>query len=205
MKKHAPKLYYGLLDEAGILEKKTQTGSHFVVSVIVVGDLGELKRVIKLAKRRVEKTLKTHKVFKASKESKRFIKLVLQELAKKDIEIIIGVWDKKQKPNLEKNIIYARLIGKTVDLALETHNRLSITIHKRYTSPTVRNQVDQVINKTVRSGEFLSIEHKSEVEQKTLELADAVAWAVYQKYNNNDLEFYNIIKQKIKKENRLVA
>ncbi|NQU82956.1 MAG: DUF3800 domain-containing protein [Parcubacteria group bacterium] len=199
------KLYYGLLDEAGILEKKAETGSHFIVSVVIVGDLGELKRVIKLARRRTRGKIKTHKIFKASKENKGFIKLVLQELSKRNIEIIIGVWDKKEKSKLDKNIVYAKLVAQTVDIALGVYPRLSLVVHKRYTLPRVRNQIDQVINNIVESGEFLSIEHKSEIEQKELELADAVAWAVYQKYNNKNPEFYNIIEEKIKKENRITV
>ncbi|NQU82846.1 MAG: hypothetical protein HQ539_02765 [Parcubacteria group bacterium] len=199
------KLYYGLLDEAGILEKKAETGGHFVVSVIIVGDLGELKRVMKLARRRVRGKIKVHKIFKASKENKGFIKLVLQELSKRNIEIIVGVWNKKGKPKLDKNMIYAKLVAQTVDIALGVHPRLSLVVHKRYTLPRVRNQIDRVINDTVKTGEFLSIEHKSEFEQKELELVDAVAWAVYQKYNNKNTEFYSIIADAIKKENRLTT
>ena len=99
------KLHYGLLDEAGILEKKAQTGSHFVISVIIVGNFSELKRVMKFARRKAQGRFKMHKIFKASKENEGFIKLVLQELSKKDIAVIIGAWDKKEKPNIDKNII----------------------------------------------------------------------------------------------------
>ncbi len=199
------KLYYGLLDEAGILEKKVDEGSHFIISAIIVGDLSELKRVMKFAKRKAQGKFKTHSIFKASKEDNGFVKIVLRELSKKDIAIIIGVWDKKDKPNLDKNIIYAKLIGQTVKKSLQVYPRLSLILHKRYTSPELRNKMNKIINETVETGQFLAIEHRSEIEQRELELADAVAWAVYQKYSNKNLEFYNIIEGKIKQENKLTA
>ena len=57
----------------------------------------------------------------------------------------------------------------------------------------------------MKSGQALFVDHKPETVRKELELADAVAWAVFQKYNRRKEEFYKIIKGKIKKESRLAA
>lgn len=199
-------LQYAFLDESGILEKKSKTGRYFVIVVLVIFHAATLKKVMKHARRSVHAAYKMHRIFKASKENENFVKRVLQEIAKQDCKIIIGIWDKRDKsPYKEKNVLYAQLLAATIDTALAYYQKLHIVMHKRYTNPQVRQQVNTILSTHVKKGVFVSLEHRSERECKELELVDAVAWAVYQKYNNKRLEFYNIIKKSIINENRLAT
>lgn len=208
------KLYYGFLDESGIIEEYARKGNYFVVSIIVVGNPGELKHILKHARKKV-RTAKgkfyASRKFKASKEARALIRQVLLEIAKCNIEIVVGLWDKRQ-PHHEsgdKNILYAQYVARTVALALEKWPRLALTVHKRYTSPAIQIQMNQIIqdhiHEYIQRGIFLSIDHRTEAECRELELADAIVWAVFQKYNNGDAVWYDIIKEKIQKENRLAA
>lgn len=201
------KLHYGFLDESGILEKKAKMGNYFIVSAVIVGNSSGLKQAMKYARQKARGKFKIHTVFKANKENKGFVKLVLQELAKKNISIVIGVWDKNKKwPIIDKNILYAKLLAQIVKAVLEIYPKLSLVIDKRYTQPRIQNQIrQQIVSQAVKAGSFLSIDQRTETECRELELADAVAWAVFQKYNNKRPEFYEIIKEKIVKENRLAA
>lgn len=195
------KLYYGFLDESGAWESRM-----FIVAIIIIGNLNEIKNVIKNARQKAKGKFRFHSIFKASKENKGFVKLVLQELIKKNIYIIVSAWDKKiQDIKQNKNEIYTKLLAQIINSALENYPNLSLVIHKRYTFPKIRNKIQQTIIQNLKSGKFLSIEQKTETECRELELADAVAWAVYQKYNNKKSEFYEIIKNKIVKENRLAT
>ena len=200
------KLHYGFLDESGILEKKASSGSHFVISVVVVGNPSVLQRAMKSVRRSARGKFKIHSVFKASKESKGFIRLVLEEIAKLDVQIIAGIWDKQKKYfDGDKNELYAHLLAETALCTLAMYPKLDLVVHKRYTSPYVRDLVTSAMSSIVTEGNFLSVSHRSEVECRQLELADAVAWAIFQKYNNKDATFYRIIERVIKKENRLAA
>lgn len=195
------KLHYAFLDESGILER-----GHFIISVIIVANSSDLRQIIKIAKRKAKGRFKTHEIFKAHKEDKGFVKLVLQELAKRDIYITIGVWDQKnEKVKLDRNSLYVQLLARTVSMALAIYPKLNLVIHKRYASPRIRQQITQALSEIVKSGNFLSVDQRTENECRELELADAVAWAVFQKYNNKEAEFYEIFKKRIVKENRLVA
>lgn len=203
------KLHYGFLDESGILEKKAKTGNLFIITAVVVAHPSEINQVMKMARRRAQPMFKRHKVFKANKEDARFIKLVLQELSKKDIKIAVGVWNKKIKKSVtDKNALYIKLLAQTICVVMDLYPNLSLIVHRRYTNPVIRNQlsrqVSEIVSKSNRKG-FLSLDQKTEMECKELEVADAVAWAVFQKYNNKKLEFYNLIKKRIIKENRLAA
>lgn len=200
------KLHYGFLDESGILEKKAKEGKHFVVSVVVVGNPTELKDIVKLSKRRVRGKFKTHAIFHAYKENEGFVKVVLDELVKRNVGIIIGVWDKREKkPRVSKNVFYGKLVAQTAKLALDVYPKLNLVLHKRYNDPEIINQINNELGKVLKSGQALFVDHKSETVRKELELADAVAWAVFQKCSRRKEEFYKIIKGKIKKESRLAA
>lgn len=200
------KMYYGFLDESGILEKKAKEGRHFVVSVVVVGNPAELKDIVKLSKRRVRGKFKTHAIFHAYKENEGFVKIVLGELTKGNVGIIVGVWDKrKKKPRVSKNVLYGKLVAQTAKLALAIYPKLNLTLHKRYNDPEIINQINNELGSVVKSGQALFVDHKPETVRKELELADAVAWAVFQKYSRKRGEFYEIIKERIKKESRLAA
>jgi hypothetical protein len=200
------KLYHGFLDESGILEKTGGAGNYFVISVIVVGDLSELKRTIKFARQEARGKFKFHTVFKANKENEGFIRLVLHQLAKRNISIIVGIWEKDIRGiRVDKNRLYTGLVAQTVKMATDIYPKLHLVIHKRFTSPHLQNQLSKVISGQIQIGASLFLNQQTEVECRELELADAVAWAIFQKYNNKRSGFYDIIKNKIIKENRLAA
>lgn len=202
-----PKLYYGFLDESGILEKKAKVGNHFVISVVVVVDPTEIKGVMKVVRRKARGKFRISSTFHAYKEGSGVIKLVLGELAKRDVEIVVGVWDKRGgKKGIDKNKLYGNLVAETVEMAFTLYPRLDITIHKRYTDPKFQNQLHNAIVQKVKTRPgFIVINQQDERQRKELELADAVAYAVFQKYNRGKNEFYEIIRKKIKKESRLAT
>lgn len=205
------KLHYGFLDESGVVEEQAQKGRHFIVSIIVIGNPGELKHVIKRARQRMRGKYKTHQVFHAHKEDPGFIKLVLKELARQELNIVVGLWDKSRYHTVgdDEHNQYAQQVARTVVSALERWPQLSLTVHKRYTLPAEQIAMNRIIEKYAeehsQGNRFLAIDHRTAVECRELELADAVAWAVFQKYNQHDPSFYDIIKEKIQKENRLAA
>lgn len=201
------KLYYGFLDESGILEKKAKMGVYFIVCIIIVGNPVEIQNAMKIARHKSRGKFRIKGIFKASHANPGFVKAILTELSKRNIGIIIGVLDKrKKKQKIDKNTLYSKLLAKTIAIALGIYPRLDLVIHKRYTLPRIQNQIrQQIVSHIAKAGLFLAIAQRTETECRELELSDAIAWAVFQKYNNKKLEFYEIIKKRIVKENRLAA
>lgn len=201
-------MHYGFLDESGILEKKAKEGGYFIVSVVVVANPAEIKDVMKVARRRARGKFRASSTFHAYKENKSFIKSVLKELAKRDIGVIVGVWDKRRKrPRADKNELYRKLVTQTVKIVFALYPKLDLVIHKRYTDPKLQRQLHDAIVKEVKNIDsgFMAISQQDEKQRKELELADAVAYAVFQKYNRKNTEFYEIIEKRIKEESRLAA
>lgn len=198
------KLSYGFLDESGILEKKSKEGNQFVICAIIVAHPSQISDVMKIARRKAQGKFKFHTIFHAYKENEGLIKLVLGELAKRNVEIVIGVWDKQKREKLDKNKLYIKLMVQTVVVIRNIYSRLDLVIHKRYTNPILQAQLHNAIIENLNSG-FISISQLTEKQRKELELADAAAWAVFQKYNRGRSEFYQIIEKRVKKESRLTA
>jgi len=202
------KMHYGFLDESGILEKKAKEGNYFVISVVLIANPTEIKNVIRIARKKVRGKFRTGTTFHAYKENKGFIKAVLRELAKKDVEVIVGVWDKRKKRSkTDKNELYRRLVAQTVNIAFKLYPKLDLVIHKRYTDLKFQRQLHEAIVKKIgdTGSGFMVTSQLDTSQRKELELADAVAYAVFQKYNRKKNEFYEIIKKRIKKESRLAA
>lgn len=202
------KIHYGFLDESGILEKKAKEGKHFVVSVVVVANPAEIKNMMKVARRKARGKLRVSSTFHAYKEGKGVVRIVLRELAKRDVGIIVGVWDKRrERTRMDKNEFYGNLVAQTVKMTLKLYPKLDLVIHKRYTDPKLQRQLHDAIVKEVKNIDsgFIVISQQDEKQRRELELADAVAYAIFQKYNRGNVEFYEIIKEKIKKESRLAA
>lgn len=129
-------LHYGFIDESGIVDKKAGSGRFFIVSVILVANPAEIKNVMKIARRKAKNKFKTHTIYHSYKESEGFIKLVLTELAKRDIGIVVGVWDKRKNiSGIIRNERYARIISKLVGITLQLYPQLHLIIHRRYTNP----------------------------------------------------------------------
>ncbi len=202
------KMHYGFLDESGILEKKAKEGSYFVIAVVLVAHPAEVRDVMRIARRKALGKFRVSSTFHAYKEGSGVVKLVLGELARRDVEVIVGIWDKRRrKVRVDKNELYRKLVAQTVKITLEFYPELDLVIHKRYTDPKFQNQLHSAIVQGVRgvgSG-FIAISQQDERQRKELELADAVAYAVFQKYNRRNAEFYEIIKERIKVESRLAA
>jgi len=202
------KLHYGFLDESGILERKSKEGRHFVVSVVVVGNPAEIKDVMRIARRKSPGQFRAGSIFHAYKEGRGFVKTILKEMAKKDVEIIIGVWDKRRKGvKMDENQLYGKLVAQVVKITLEFYPWLDLVIHKRYTDPKFQRQLHNTIVERVKGigSSFVAISQQDTNQRRELELADAVAYAVFQKYNRRNSDLYKIIEGKIKKESRLAA
>jgi len=202
------KMHYGFLDESGILEKKAKEGNHFIVSVVVVANPAEIKDVVKVARKKSRGKFRVGSTFHAYKEGKSFVKNVLRELAQREVEIIVGVWDKRRKrTRMGKNELYGDLVAQTVKMALKLYPKLDLVLHKRYTDPEFQRRLhDAIVNKVKNMDSvFVAISQQDEKQRRELELVDAVAYAIFQKYNRKNSEFYEIIKERIKKESRLAA
>ncbi len=198
-------LYYAFMDESGTVG--LANGTHFLIlAVTAFSNPREVERPIRRAFHQAVKKYGANKVneVKASDFEEPVISHLLSEIAEKDIKIAATIIDQSaiRVPPKDMEEIYRQAAAWTVRRLAESFPRLDLTIDKRYTNSHLRRLLEKAIRDEVESlpHQNILIQQESSILQKELQAADAVAWAIFQKYEHNDSRFYDLIESKIMNE-----
>jgi hypothetical protein len=133
------------------------------------------------------------------------IKRLLGELAGEDIQIVAVVMDKRslKKPPADPEDWYRDAAGLAVDRCFELWPELrQVTLDKRYTNPTLRKRLQAAIEARIarRIGRVVPVEQIDSTCDRCLQAVDYVAWAIRQKYQAGDCQYYDLIRGKVAAE-----
>lgn len=198
-------LYYAFMDESGTVG--VSTGTHFLVlAVTALSNPREVEKPIRNAFRQALKTFGADKVneVKASDFDEPVILRLLSEIAEKDIKIVATIVDQSaiRVPPRNMEEIYRQAAAWTIRRLAEDFPRLDLSIDKRYTNAHLRRLLEKAIRDEVESlpQQNILIQQENSITRKELQAADAVAWAIFQKYERGDARFYDVIESKIMNE-----
>jgi len=198
-------LYYAFMDESGTVG--AATGTHFLVlAVTALSNPREVEKPIRRAFHQALKTFGADKVneVKASDFEEPVILHLLSEIAEKDITIVATIVDQNaiRIPPKDMEEIYRQAAAWTVRRLAESFPRLDLTIDKRYTNAHLRRLLEKAIRDEVESlpHQNILIQQENSILRRELQAADAVAWAIFQKYEHGDARFYDLIESKIMNE-----
>ncbi len=201
-------MIYVFLDESGDLGFKKSSSRWFVITIAIISDARALERVIK----KVWKYLKTkHKslgelhAYHADSHTRTRVLKKISEIADLKIQCVVLNKEKvyidlqNQKNylyNYTANILLERLHSQKL---LGVNEPINVYIDRKDTKKKLReNFIDYLTTsmKSRRDGEFSVALHSSH-ENKSLQAVDFISWAIFRKYERDDYEFYEIIKEKI--------
>jgi len=119
-----------------------------------------------------------------------------------DWQAVVAVVDKgaRQGGPDDREEIYRRLTAHVVTHCVRQHPLLRFVTDKRYTNPRQRDQLAEAIQSAIASAGLnavLTIEQVSSEQHRELLLADYLAWAVFQKYEQGDVAGYSIVQERI--------
>ncbi len=198
-------LYYAFMDESGTVG--VPNGTHFlVVAVIALPNPRDMGSPIRRAFRKALKAFGAEMVneVKASDLDEPVILRLLSEIAEKDITIMATIVDQQaiRIPPNDMEEIYRQATIWTVRLLAENFPRLNLSIDRRYTNPHLRFLLEKAIRDEIENmpRQNIIIQQENSVLRKELQAADAVAWALFQKYEHGDARFYEVIESKIANE-----
>ena len=206
------------LDESGDLGfnfKKKKTSKFFVVTFLFVKDRGPIEKIVKkIFHNFTPKERKFHHgVLHAFKETQKTRTKVLTILSEKDVSIITIYLNKKKvytKLQEEKHVLYNYVANILLDrLYAKKLISLNTPIHliasRRETNKFLNDNFQNYLkNKVIVNHRLdIKIEIKSPHQEKCLQIADVVCWAIFRKYEIGDVIYYNLIKNKIIEENPL--
>lgn len=191
---------YGFLDEAGDTGSKPASSDHILVAVVLSDHINHLRRAVSRMGKRLGKRKRDLPEFKAFKTDPRIVRRLLEHVVATDCEIVAVIADKRRRPpGDDAEQLFRDLCARVVKHCLERHSQLSLIIDKRYTNPKLRARQSEAILETATTlpRALLALEHLDSQQEAGLQAADAVAWALFQKYERGDKSFYHIIEPKL--------
>jgi len=208
---------YIFLDESGDLGfnfSKKKTSKVFIITCLFTKDKKLIEKIIKKIHSGLKKKFKRRfGILHSFKEKNSTRKRLLKELSNKDCYIMTIYLNKMKvysKLQDEKNVLYNYVTNILLDRIyskkiIPLSDNIELIVSKRETNKYLNDNFKDYLNKQVknRQGFRINIAIKTPFEEKILQAVDFVSWAIYRKYEYNDISYYKIIKRKIIEENPL--
>ncbi len=202
------------LDESGDLGFSSKSSKWFILTIVLTNNHRAVEKCVKKVHRGLKKKYKKvgelHAYHSDAITKKRMLRL-LSEV--EDIEIFCIILNKKkvyvdlrkQKNylyNYTANILLERLHNKKT---LKVDDKIKIVIDQRETNKFLKENFENYLKNNLikRGNNSFEIKIRPSYTEKCLQAADFISWAIFRKYEMNDYEYYEIIKNKILEENLL--
>ena len=207
---------YIFMDESGDLGfdfDKKGTSRHFVISFL----FARLKRPVEKCVRKVHTGLrKKHKsvgVLHAYKEKPATRIRMLKCIAARDVYVVCIILNKRKvytKLQEEKIVLYNYVTNILLDRIftkklITAKGQINLIASKRETNKFLNTNFTDYLEKQATSnhGIELIVKVKTPAEDKALQATDFISWAIFRKYEQSDIDYYNVIKSIVVEENPL--
>ena len=206
---------YIFLDESGDLGFKSTSSNWFLFTIVLTNDHRKIEKCVRNAHQRLARKYKKVGELHAYHSQPSVRKKLLSDLAQiEDLKILCIVLNKKkvyvdlqnQKNylyNYTANILLDRLHKKNI---LDTTEPIELYIDQKDTNKFIQENFEIYLkqNLTKKRNSRINIQIKPSHTEKCLQAVDFLSWAIFRKYEKNDYEYYEIIKNKIIEENLLL-
>ena len=205
---------YLFLDESGDLGFKKSSSKWFLFTIALTSDSRGLERVIKKVWRSLRKKHKRIDELHAAHEKSATRKQILKKLSEVDDLKVFSVILNKQKVYVDlqnqKNHLYNFtanvLLGAIYERNLLARREpIDLCADRKDTKKKLRDEFVGYLNNSMekRNHGGFTVRLRASHDDKSLQAVDFISWAIFQKYENGDLEYYRIIKNKIIEEKML--
>jgi len=203
-------MIYIYADESGCLGfdfSKNGTMNHLLITFLILNDCRSITSLVKKVVRTLpKKTLRKRSSYlHANYEKPVTIKRLLRGLALNDVEIATMRLDKRKilvsgNPNELYSGIFVALINRLyTDGILKKSDNIKFVASRRNTSKKLNDDFSASIEHGTKD---INFDHciMAPSEDKCLQAVDFISWALWQKYENGDESYSNIIADKVRKE-----
>jgi hypothetical protein len=207
---------YIFLDESGDLGFKETSSKWFLFTIVLTNDHRKIEKVIKKIRKGLKKKYKKVNELHAYHSQPAVRKKMLSMLSEiADLKILCIVLNKEKvygDLRNQKNVLY----NYTANILLDRlHNKKIINIDEpiylyidqKDTNRNIRENFENYLkdNFVKRGNSMVNIKIKPSHTEKCLQAVDFLSWAIFRKYEKNDYEYYDLIKDSIIEENRLFS
>lgn len=196
------------LDESGELGFNFNKGStkFFTITLLICGvrEEQELQRVIKKIRKRVlRKELKKSNEIKWNNSSDDIKKKIFERIERINFEVFTIILDKSKVYDYlkdKKHKLY-NYLSNLIIAECSIDGKFELIVDRSKNKRSLRDDFDNYIrNNLKRECSNLIIQHVDSKSNGGLQVLDFISGAIFNKYEFNNLEFYNKIKERITTE-----
>lgn len=196
------------LDESGELGFNFNKGStkFFTITLLICGvrEEQELQRVIKKIRKRVlRKELKKSNEIKWNNSSDDIKKKIFERIERINFEVFTIILDKSKVYDYlkdKKHKLY-NYLSNLIIAECSIDGKFELIVDRSKNKRSLRDDFDNYIrNNLKRECSNLIIQHADSKSNGGLQVLDFISGAIFNKYEFNNLEFYNKIKERITTE-----
>jgi hypothetical protein len=192
---------YIYIDESGDLGDSHSSSKYFVIAAILVDNPQDLKRIIKNIKNNYPDIVGRDLEIKGSKTDPNIIKKILARINNIDYEVSAVYLDKK---NLHKipdfynhHVLYDTLASKLAEKIIIDSSASVIVDRSKSKHEDIRKFNERFSSSLNNpNNHFININHVNSIKEKGLQIADLIAWSIFQSKEHDDFEFIELIKNK---------
>lgn len=191
------KQYYLLIDESGTLPDSKD--KYIVIAGVGLENIKEAKNLLSrilesLRQRKIK--IKEVKFYYAGERTKRQF---LSGIILAGFEIFALVVDKKGRKITDTPENFALLVSELIkEINLwQPEKNLKIIIDRHFHKRSDERNFNKFFQKNLKEDIDYSIQHIDSQQNSIINMADFVAGAILAKYNKNNFQFYNIVKEHI--------
>jgi len=197
MKSKVRKLYYVLIDESGTLPDPKD--KFIVIAGVGVKRIKEAENLISRTLRSLrqrEIKLKELKFYSAGEKTKR---QVLSGIVSAGFEVFVVVVDKKGRKISDTPNNFALVVSELInEICLwQKEGKFKVIIDRHFHRRIDERDFNNFLKSNVKQNLIFDIQHINSQRNFIVNLADFVAGSVLAKYNKNNFQFYDIIKESI--------
>jgi hypothetical protein len=195
-------LSYMYIDESGDLGENHGCSKYMVITALLVKNPSFLDRIIKNMRRnKFKKQLKVFNELKGNNLKKEIIIYALKKLSHiQNLQIFHIILEKEKIKSsflLEnKHKLYNFVAGKLAKNIILEQTDVEVLIDKSKGKQALRDDFDNYFRNCLREKSSIfkiNIKHAYSHAWSGLQFADLLAWSAYQKVNNNNSEYIDII------------
>jgi hypothetical protein len=191
---------YGFLDESGDVSYAPGAADNLVVAVVVVGHPERLRKAVVRTRKGLGKRFRTLPELKATRDAPRLVEKLLVRVIDIGFDAVAVVADKRRiVPPEDPEALYRQVCARAVREALTRFGSLSLTLDRRYTAARQQHQLGAALVACLENmeGVALAIEYEDSQKEKALQVADAIAWTVFQRYERGDETLWQVIRERV--------
>jgi len=186
---------YGFLDESGDVGYTRKAGDNLVVVIVVVGHPERLRKAVTKTRKDLSRGFDVLPELKAADSDPRLVRKLLTHAVKIGFDAVAVIINKRRFPRpRDFEDLYRYACARATREAVERFGLLTLTVDRRYTKKKLRDRLNQAITTGIKGlGIPLTIQHEDSKKERVLQIADAVAWALFQRYERKEETFWRVI------------